>query len=519
MSRVSGKPFSKLLSFLFLACLVVSALAVIAENVSAKQTTDYSYSTSIYIHAGNCYGTTSACGNRVGTSSFPAPSGPMTISFDIYPLTWTSSVVSSCDILDMQNGTSGGYSMPASFDLIESPSGHLLTSGGAETGVVMNDNAWNYVQVNIPSNHSGYQCSLNNGSLGAWFAITYMPNWWVSGAYNFGSGGTYYFQNLLVQSGMASLTWAPSFTSTPGTSAVKSTAYSYVPHLNESGTITAPILPSGATYSGGSISWTPSATGTFAFALWGVSTNGTLGKTQAWNVTVSNPVVHWAPTFLSTPPASVITAAVYSYSVHLNESGTIVMYHYPSGAWCNDTGSVAQLVWRSASPGIYEFRLIGTSSNGTFNKSQWFNVTVNAPFPIIESNPSVEGMTLNWYDYQPIASMPCNWSMVTNMGDLSINSHTGEVSGVPGTSGIFLIELTATSTQYNTTGTQTYNVTVALGSLPSGGGGGTTTTTGGTTSTGGTTIFGITLTTTELLAIFAVIFLLIAVIAIAARRR
>ena len=131
--------------------------------------------------------------------------------------------------------------------------------------------------------------------------------------------------------------------------------------------------------------------------------------------------------------------------------------------------------------------------------SQWFNVTVNAPVPIIESNPIVEGMTLNWYDYQPIASMTCNWSMITNMGDLSINSHTGEVSGVPGTSGIFLIELTATSTQYNTTGTQTYNVTVALGSLPSGGGGGTTTTTGGTTSTGGTTIFGITLTTTELL--------------------
>ena len=278
MSRVSGKPFSKLLSFLFLACLVVSALAVVAENISATQTTDYSYSTSVYIIGGNCYGTTSACGYsgvRVGTSSFPAPSGPMTISFDIYPLTWTSSVGTSCDIMEMQNGTAGDYNMPASFDLIESPSGHLLTcqapsgSGRAETGVVMNENAWNYIQVDIPSNHSGFQCSLNNGSLGAWFAITYMPAWWVTGAYNYGSGGTYYFQNLLVQSGMANpvVHWAPTFLSTPGTSAVKSTAYSYVPHLNESGTITAPILPSGATYSGGSISWTPSATGVYEFLL------------------------------------------------------------------------------------------------------------------------------------------------------------------------------------------------------------------------------------------------------------
>jgi hypothetical protein len=226
---------------------------------------------------------------------------------------------------------------------------------------------------------------------------------------------------------------------------------------------------------------------------------------------------YWSPTFTTSAPTSGMVSTLYHYVPQCNESVTYTLLSKPS--WASMTGN--DLSGTPSASGLASFSLIATSINGTLATYENWTANITAlPVPLIQTTPSVDSTTLTWYDYQPLASIPCNWSVTSNAASwLSINPYTGELSGVPGSSGFYLIQLTATSIQYGTSTTQTYNLTVALGSYPTGGGntdtgGGTTTTT-----TDGTSIFGITLTMTGLLVIFVIILFIVALVAIASRRR
>jgi hypothetical protein len=279
--------------------------------------------------------------------------------------------------------------------------------------------------------------------------------------------------------------WGPLFTSTPAGGVLTGSIYSYTAELNESGSIVMMTSPSGAWFNSTVLTWRASAVGTYEFELVATSASGTLSTSQWFNVTVSSiPRSYWAPSFVTTPGSNVTNGSIYSYAPRLNESGTIAMMHYPSGAWCNDSGSMAQLVWRSASLGVYEFQLVGTSNNGTLSSSQWFNVSVLSSITfVITSSPVLNATTHTWYEYDANASMNCTWAAVGILPSwMHLNNNTGALTGTPTAAGRVLVTLRATSIQYNTSATQSFNVTVTLASNGGDDNGGGGTTTGGQTN-------------------------------------
>jgi len=349
---------------------------------------------------------------------------------------------------------------------------------------------------------------------GATFASpTYSWTPSVAGTYEFevsatSTAGTltaYKFWNVTVPT-----QWAPTFTNSPQLFIVSGGSYSYTPTINETGTISAPTIPAWCSFSSGHLTGTPSAAGSYSVHI---SATSTAGKLTAWeNYTIT--VTAWASHFITTPNASVTVQQPYSYVAATNDTAPITSVTLP--AWATLNNSIITGTPTTSGSATFSIKAVGS---GTLPIWQNWTVTIANVYPVIESTPIDNGMTLTWYDYQPIASISCTWSMVSNIGDLSVNQYTGEVSGVPGSSGIFLIELTATSTQYNTSATQSFNVTVTLGSLPSGGGVPGGSGSGTTTTTDGLTFFGIALTSEGLLVIMALVLFVIAIVAIASRGR
>jgi hypothetical protein len=134
-------------------------------------------------------------------------------------------------------------------------------------------------------------------------------------------------------------TWAPTFTSSPATSASPDESYSYQVLLNETGTVTALNLPSWASmcHNGTSGAWfvngtTPETSGSYDFHLEGVSTIGTLSAWQNWTVTVGA----WASHFDSSPILTSLRNVDYTYEPVTNETATITAEELPEWATFED---------------------------------------------------------------------------------------------------------------------------------------------------------------------------------------
>jgi hypothetical protein len=255
-------------------------------------------------------------------------------------------------------------------------------------------------------------------------------------------------------------TWAASFTSTPANTGQVGAAYSYTPTTNESATITAPTLPAWASFAGGTISGTPSEAGTFAFALKATSTAGTLDSYQYWNVTVSAAPSLWAPSFTTTPPDAVELGDTYSYEPACNESVTFSAEDFPAWAGLVD-GSIVGL---PNEVGAFEFSLRAVSISGTLSSFQNWTVTVEdtTPIPEISGEPAVNATKRVWYQWTPTVDLEhCYWTLNGTAGWLTINQYSGKVSGLPTSAGTFSVIVTALSTEYGTSSTLAYNLTVA----------------------------------------------------------
>jgi hypothetical protein len=100
------------------------------------------------------------------------------------------------------------------------------------------------------------------------------------------------------------------------------------------------------------------------------------------------------------------------------------------------------------------------------------SASVINPSPVITSTPSTSGGVNIWYEYRPTADMTVTWSMSSTAPWLTLSTATGKVFGTPTSSGTFSVVLTATSTQYGTTATQTFSITIAAASGGGSGGGG-----------------------------------------------
>lgn len=131
----------------------------------------------------------------------------------------------------------------------------------------------------------------------------------------------------------------PVFTSTAPATGVEGAAYSYILSATASDgasvTFALTSSPAGATLSGSTINWTPTAAEAGAANQFAVtattSTGGT--NTQSWTVTVA---VATTPVFTSVPPAAAVEGTVYSYAPSATSADgtgvTFALTSSPSGA-------------------------------------------------------------------------------------------------------------------------------------------------------------------------------------------
>ena len=82
--------------------------------------------------------------------------------------------------------------------------------------------------------------------------------------------------------------WAPTFTNSPSTSGRVGSVYSYTATVNSSATLTLVTKPTWASWSGSTMSGTPTTAGTYTFSIKATSNAGGISCWKNWTVTVSN---------------------------------------------------------------------------------------------------------------------------------------------------------------------------------------------------------------------------------------
>jgi len=210
-----------------------------------------------------------------------------------------------------------------------------------------------------------------------------------------------------------------------------------------------------------------------------------------------------------------IVLSEYNYTT-VNHAGCIVGY--------NDTMTAV------GAPDIGAFKVANSwgKTNGGIDGFYWISYdTVNfigaqgylmptyildsgtmmpTPTPTITSTPADSGTQDGLYQYHAASDINVTWSMSTNADWLAINAVTGTIFGTPTSGGTFQVTITATSTIYGTTATQSFSITIAPatddggGSTDGGGGstydGGSTASTHGGGGSSGLSLSGSSITTT-----------------------
>ena len=274
---------------------------------------------------------------------------------------------------------------------------------------------------------------------------------------------------------------APTISITPATLPNPAIATAYSQTVTASGgtgpysyTIMSGALPTGLSLSsGGALSGTPTAGGTFNFTIKATDANSFSGS-QSYSVTVG------APTLTLTPSSSSFSAtlsqafsqtfagsggtAPYRYSISTN-SGTL-----PTGLSFNTaTGTLAGT---PTTPGTVNFTVTATDSStglGPFSTSGTYTLTAVAPTisvsPATLPNPTIATA----YSQTVSASSgtaPYTYAITAGAlpTGLSLNSSTGAITGTPTAGGTFNLTVTATDAN-GYTGTRNFGLTVAAATV------------------------------------------------------
>jgi hypothetical protein len=336
-------------------------------------------------------------------ASSALPGGPtLTLSPSTLP-SWTQAVPYS------QTITASGGTSPYSFSLLSGtlPTGLTLASGGALTGTPTAAGTFSFtVSAADAGTGTGSQAYSVTISAPLDVAQSSLPG---------GTAGTGYSQTLTATGGTGSKTWSVSLGS----------------------------LPPGLTMSsGGVVSGTPTAAGTFGFTAQVTDGVGATG-TQALSITVAIAI---APTSL---PGVTIGR---SYTRTLTPSGGTPAYVFslasgsslPSGLTLSTGGVISGTTF---AVGTSSFT-VQVADSGTGAGSRTYSLTVNN-IPVITTS-SLAGSTVGSAYSKTVTgtsgTTPYAWNISSGSlpGGLSLNGSTGVISGTPTTAGTssFTIRLT-----------------------------------------------------------------------------
>jgi hypothetical protein len=275
-------------------------------------------------------------------------------------------------------------------------------------------------------------------------------------------------------------TWAPTFTSSPDTTATEDEAYSYEATCNE--TVTWPgddTIATNATW----LTWTQANhtvwgtpgegdIGSFYVNITATSTAGTLEGYQNYTVTVeAAPHAEWAPTFTSEPDTTATEAEAYSYTATCNETVTWGAAMTSNATWLTWT-QANHTVWGtpdSEDVGSYYVNITATSDEGTLEGYQNYTVTVEAAptaewAPTFTSEPDLSVTAGEHYSYEATCNETVTWSenINTDADWLTWTQANHTVWGTPDGEdvGTYYVNITATSDAGTLEGYQNYSLEV-----------------------------------------------------------
>jgi hypothetical protein len=241
-----------------------------------------------------------------------------------------------------------------------------------------------HLKLDVSSDHASYTFSVNGVVAGVYPCYPTsgtVTKVFIGGYPDVNYRGACTFSTFQIYPAAA---WRPAYTTNAPSEVIAGAHYQYTPGLNESATLTAPVIPTWLTLAGGTLSGTAPASGSYSVSLSAQSSLGGMVAYQNWTISVYS----WASTWLTTPSAFGQVGTTYNYHPILNESATITGITVPS--WLTWNGSTL-----AGTPGAGDIRawsvsLRASGGAGTLISSQDWTITVNDIDrwqPLVTTNP------------------------------------------------------------------------------------------------------------------------------------
>ncbi len=254
---------------------------------------------------------------------------------------------------------------------------------------------------------------------------------------------------------------APSFTSTPITTATVNELYSY--DVDADGypapTYSLSRAPSGMTINPttGLIEWTPTSTGDFEVK---VRADNGIGNsvTQRFDITVEAGAND--PMITSTPVTTADLFVLYTYDVEAtgDPAPTFALTTFPTGMTIDPVTGLIE--WTPDDAGDFDVVVEATNSYGT--DTQPFTIEVEGTAPSFTSTPITDGTVGQLYSYDADADgHPApTYSLQVAPSGMTINETTGLIEWTPTSDGSFEVRVRA-SNGYNPDASQRFFIDVS----------------------------------------------------------
>jgi len=385
----------------------------------------------------------------------------------------------------------GGTSAPATVTV--TVSNPTVTYGPSSPAAGTVDTAYSQTLASASGGTAPYTYTIASGALPA--GISLASDGTLSGTPT--AGGTFNFTvtatdsstgtgPFTATSGTLTLTVAaPTITLSPSalTNATVATAYSQT--ITASGgtaaytyAVTSGALPAGLTLSsGGALSGTPTAGGTFNFTV--TATDSSTGSGPYTGSRAYTLVVN-APTLAITPASGSLSASAgVAYSQTFTVSGGLAPYTYslavnsgtmPTGLSFNTGTGV--LSGTPTTTGVVNFTVTATdhaTGTGPYSTSGTYTLTTSAPTITVSPTTLIAATVGAAYSQTATASggaAPYSYALTAGAlpAGLSMNSSTGAITGTPTAGGTFNFTVTATDAN-SYTGSRAYSLTVSAATV------------------------------------------------------